>query len=618
MTVPSVSPAGLLVTGGHRVSIPAAIATMIASLYVAWTAYVCLAQAFRPWTAETDMKQAIFQYWRYNIDGAFPPGQLLTDYAFQTHAPPFWWALMAGLSTFVEPTTAANLLNCFTYIATAVAMYFCVNRYSNHYVALAASMLMVRFPQWFTITSGGYARSFGPLFVLTFLALWMRRMHRSCLALLILMAGLYPSVMVPCALAYGVFITVKSLRERKLRPFVQLAATGVICASLGMIYELRAPEWWGKMVTLEEASKLPELRAGGRAAWYPLASYKVVFDNNAGAAFARLKNVPFPSITAFNASNDQVLFVGPAMLGVLAVAFQVWRRRAKPLAGDTETRPLIPFEVPMLFAAAFAGYVLARVFAYKLYIPHRMLAHSWPELMVVAACILAFQALSSTLRRKHLATAIAVALLLGLTTVVSGAAVQGRAYRSYAKDAKLYTWVSKKTPLDAQFAGNLQIMDEIPLFAQRQVFANWKLSHPFRLGYYAAFEKRIIDMYAAYYSPDLKDVVAFGETNDIDYMIVDHTRFEKLESGDGQLYNPLRGKVKPLYERGKREGFALASPPDDVVVFKHRVYKVLDMKKLAAWVAAHPGETKATAPEGTMSPAPSDASDGANDDASVD
>ena len=75
------------------------LASTIAVVWVFLLLWLTIAQAFRPYVAETDWKQAVWQYWRYNIDGAFPPGHLLTDCAFVTHAPPVWWAMMASLST---------------------------------------------------------------------------------------------------------------------------------------------------------------------------------------------------------------------------------------------------------------------------------------------------------------------------------------------------------------------------------------------------------------------------------------------------------------------------------------------------------------------------------------
>lgn len=43
---------------------------------------------FDPWFVDGDMPQAVFQYWRYAVEGAFKPGDLLVDYAFVMHAAP--------------------------------------------------------------------------------------------------------------------------------------------------------------------------------------------------------------------------------------------------------------------------------------------------------------------------------------------------------------------------------------------------------------------------------------------------------------------------------------------------------------------------------------------------
>ena len=65
--------------------------------------------AWGPWAADGDQPQAVWHYWRYRIAGALPPGNLVTDYAFVMHAPPAWWAMMAGLSSFMDPLVAAKI-----------------------------------------------------------------------------------------------------------------------------------------------------------------------------------------------------------------------------------------------------------------------------------------------------------------------------------------------------------------------------------------------------------------------------------------------------------------------------------------------------------------------------
>jgi len=155
-----------------------------------------------------------------------------------------------------------------------------------------------------------------------------------------------------------------------------------------------------------------------------------------------------------------------------------------------------------------------------------------------------------------------------------------RLWRDYSKDARLYEWIQKKTPKDAVFAGNFQIMDEVPLFGRRRVYVNWKLAHPYRLGYFDLVTERTRAMYAALYAKRIEEVVAFADATGVDYLIVDPARFKTLEKGDGQLFEPLRSMVKPMFAACEKTTCALNPPPPSAVVFKSSRYLVVSVAAL--------------------------------------
>lgn len=548
------------------------VTTLIALVWVGYLLHLTITQAFRPYVAETDWKQAVWQYWRYHIDGAFPPGNLVTDYVFVTHAPPFWWAPMALLSTFVTPTTAANILNIVAFLGACVSMYFVVRRVANHYVALVAAVFVPRMPIFFAISSGGYARSFGQFLILGFLALWLHGKRRWCLAWLILQAGLYPSAVIPCALAFGVWTLATSFRDRALRPLLELAGTGLVVITLGLVFDWRAPAWWGDMMTEAEAWANPGMRRGGRSAWVPMTDPWYLIKMTLTNPFRPNGPVPFPALTKWYSQSAEYL----PMIGlVVAAAVYALVRRLK-----------FPVQLLLLFGGAMAGYLLAREMAFQLYLPRRVLQHSYAVLMLASTAILFHVVLTSLLpRRGGLAHALSALLLLVPTVVFAGPGFREHTYRSYAKDAPLYEWLQKNTPLDATFAGNFQIMDEVPLFAQRQVYMNWKLAHPFRAGYWAEVQRRTLEMYRAYYATDFNQVLDFADREGVDYLIVDKLRYSKLERGDGQLFTPLREEVTKYFRAG-RGRVVFEEPPPEIVAYRHRRYSVIPISTLRSYVAA--------------------------------
>jgi hypothetical protein len=542
---------------------------LVGILWCGAIADASIPQAFRPYVAETDWKQAIWQYWRYSIDGAFPAGHLLTDFAFATHGPPVWWFLMATLSRVANPIIAANILHIAGFVLVVVATYFVVVRYAHHYLAVVAAVLVPRMPMYFIVASGGFARSFGMGVVMLLLAAWVWGRHRLVLLVLVLQAGLYPSAVIPCGLAYGAYHFVRAIVTREPRQLLEVIATGVVVVLIGYAYDHQAPTWWGSMMTLAEAQQNPAVQAGGRSTWVPMPTPASIFELTLTNPF-RVHGEPLWR-TMLSERNGRNL----GMVYAVLVGIALLRRR-------------IPIPVVAMFLSSAAGFFLARALAFKLYLPHRVLQHSYGALVIVTVSIALWVVATWVLRdRRHLAGTVAAFSLAIPIVVFAGVGTKEHRYRSYANDARLYQWIEKNTAVDAQFAGNYQILDEIPLFAKRQVFINWKMAHPFRAGYYKEVERRTLRMYEAYYATDWSAFLRFCDQEKIDFFVWNEKLYQTLERGDGQLFSPLRQRIEPLFQAGKGR-FVVPSAPAKAVVFRHRTYRVIDVEKLRVALAANP------------------------------
>jgi hypothetical protein len=556
-------------------------------LYVLVIFFSRMTPNFFPYVAETDWKQWIWQYHRYARDGAFPPGQLLTDYGFAMQ-PPLYWLVMATLSSVLHPQWAAAIVNI---VAIAGAFYFVariVEARTSPLFAAAAAALLARDEVFHRVTVGGYPRTFGPVLTLAFLAFWLEGRHRAVLLTFVVGAALYPSVVVPCALVYGAWSVLVAGRAGWWRRNLELAACAVVVAALSLVQNFEAPDWWGHVLTLAEAEHRPELGPDGRFPWLPFPSFWPRVLTSVGQPFA-LRGFLGRKLHVYPWSSHAVAGAFVVVLAVLVVvAVVLWRRK--------KTQQLVPLHPLFLVGSATVAFWLARTLAFRLYLPHRMVQHVVPYAIVVVFVIAAFVVGRALLGERRGAVA---ALVLVLSPfVVAGDGFYGGGWRSYAADKPLYQWLEKHTPITAQFAGPLQILDEIPFFARRQAYVNWKMAHPVRAGYFAEMERRMLAMYGAYYANDLNDVVAFCDQEKIDWFIVDRTRFAAVEQGDGQLFEPVRGKVVAMFEAKKAQGFAMASLPKDVVAFHHGNYDVVDVAKLRAFVSAR-------APTSAPSPSPS-------------
>ncbi len=569
----------------RRARVAAAVALGLLVGYTLATGGARIASMFLPWSADGDQAQAVWQYWRYHISGVFPPGDLLVDYAFVMHAPPVWWAMMAGLSEVFEPVTSAKILNVVAYLVTPLALLLGVWRRSNVFVGVAAAFLMVRNEDFSGMMAGGYARSFGPLLTLMFIGLFLAGRHRAVLGLLVLQAALYPSVVMPCGIAYGAYVVVKGPMRARLRRCAGMFVAGLLVLGFGEIQNLRAPAWWGSLVTEAEAMKMPSWGRGGRIHEAPLRPWPAELDKNLMRPFRKSG-----SALPVHPGVKTVLALTVLLVAAAGAAVVTRRRRRRDRGGggdddDDDDDARFPWQLLLLGAAALAAYFFARAFAFKFYLPYRPLQHVLAYLYYTGIPLFLWCAFTNLgPRRRTRATVATVAL-----TVVPmfacfglGNTAQPQTYGSYARFVPLYRFV-RDLPKDALLAGDFEHMSSLPLFAHHRVYVNRNLAHPFRKGYFAEIERRIDLMYRALYATRLEDVVAFARKEHVDYLVY---RTNGLLAPDRSLFMPVRRTLEAVRRKAGKK-LVMVDPPQEAVVYRRSNEVVVDVDRLEAYLAAH-------------------------------
>src|SRR5262249_2972568 len=154
-------------------------------------------------------------------------------------------------------------------------------RLSHWSMGLCALVIYAHDYTMFHSTMGGYPRSFAPTLVLLLLDAWIARdqglprKHWSAVLWLVVMGALYPSVLAPCGLAYGLACAfdVRGGARAWLVRCTTVVGAGVVAGVLAMAQNALALPWWGPVISLEEAQQLPALFDGGRMKWLPFGDY---------------------------------------------------------------------------------------------------------------------------------------------------------------------------------------------------------------------------------------------------------------------------------------------------------------------------------------------------------
>ena len=532
--------------------------------------------AWRPYTAHGDQNQAVWEFWRYHVPGALPPGNLLTDYAFAYHAPPGYWALMAGLSTIFEPLTAGKLLQVVTWVALVVVTVIVVGKRTEWLLGIAAAFIVVRSPDLPVVASGGLARGFGPLLVFAFLGAYMWRKHTLCLVLLVLQAAIYPPPVMACGVAYGVDCVLRGPMDVRLRRCAGMFVAGVLVLALGQYQNLKSPDWWGPLMTVEEAKDMPAwARVGGRIPEVPLRPIMSSITGNIVRGYKPGGHIIVPDALQKLTANE-VTFLGfPALLALVAVVVDRVRRRGRTLDPDER----LPWEILAISAGALVAYFAARAVAFKLYLPQRQLTHTLPFLLQLALPLLAWCGARAVVgkERRAAALAIAVGLSIAPTYFFRGDGLGGASlYSDLTGDKPIFERI-RQLPLDAVIACDHYMCDNLGQFGYHTPYANRTMTHPFRKGYYDEAERRLELMSKTLYATTWKEVADFGANEHVDYFIYN---LGKLKAPEKSMHEPAKRNIAKMFAAAQKKGMVLEHPPDDAVIFKGRNFIFLDLKKV--------------------------------------
>ncbi len=126
-----------------------------------------------------------------------------------------------------------------------------------------------------------------------------------------------------------------------------------------------------------------------------------------------------------------------------------------------------------------------------------------------------------------------------------------------ADELELYRFLST-LPKDIYLAGHPADLDDIPIYAKRKVFDNSEFS---------VVEKRIIDLFAAYYSTEPAEICNFCSRYGVDFWLVNRERFAQRYLSDERIYFDPYNDFIVDWVKGKKD-FILNGIPKDKILFE--------------------------------------------------
>jgi hypothetical protein len=510
-----------------------------------------------PLVVNDDVRQQLYWMRRWIDPGLYPP-DILNNYASLYVS---WGvkALYRAGCLLADPLLFSKFVAAGLF-AWLGALFFATGRaLRDNGLGLAALALCWLSPAFMENISGGLARAFAaPLFLLFLLGLVERR-RALALGALLAQALFIPYILLPCLLAACLHLAAWRAGIVKNPPLLRGWIDAAACAAALLL----AVAWqhglaaagFGPLPWAGEVANRPEFHEGGRLALLPQPSLAWELVLRPWSAFA-----PF----------REGMTAGVAFSVIALPLLALGARRAR-------WRELTPHAAPLaaVAAASLALYAVARLAAFKLFVPSRYLEYATNLFLILGAAV----ALEALLRRV-LSRAPKAAAKISAGALLAGALILGMSRQygvelyDYSGDGALYAF-AQSTAKTARFAGPPELMDNVLAFGERNVYASFELAHPWSAGFWTTIGPRLERQADAAYASDPEALRRFCAAEGIDYFVVDRRRYAPEAIARGVSFEPLGARVRAIAAQG--EGFAALSGAFPAVRVDEDI-TVLDMR----------------------------------------
>lgn len=500
-------------------------------------------QAFvNPYVINDDARQQLYWMASWRDAELYPPS-LLNEYS-KLYVPAGIKALYRAAAAFADPLQASKAVAGVLFVVFCLSMYALGRSLGGKPLGFAAAAVSWLMPYFLDNISGGLSRAFAAPLMALFLLAWVRRKGSFMGLVLLLQAVCIPYICILCCLACGLAWFLAVLAKKPPPPFPRRAFHFIALLACALaVYSMQRTmnaSGFGPLVGASDMLGRPEFGPAGRLDLFPLPN-----------PFFDLIYWPFERIGLF---LDIGLFAGIASLVLLAPLVYYGARRFPWKSIGPHLRPFA-----FLGAASLILYIIARMFALKLFVPDRYVSYSINIFYALALAACFTGALGPLYSRRG-----AGAALLLLAAILGAIRLSGAGLYDYSQGAPVYQ-AAQALPKDAVIAGHPEDMDNALTFGRRNVQASFELAHPWSKGYWALYEPRLRDLFEAYYASDPQTVRAFCEKYGVDAILVDAARFTPEFMEKTPFFAPFDAQIRGL--AGNAGRFALLDPAN----FPYRV-----------------------------------------------
>jgi len=494
-------------------------------------------------------------YWMRRFqDPALFQDDLLTDFAASPkYAPKGWAALYYIASYAIDPVRFSSVLPLILAPLTALYLFRLGSLIRGNLAGMTLVSLYLIDVATNSIVPAGHARFLYHPLLIPFLYYLLSKKYPVVVALVAAAPLFYPPLVPLCLVILAMNLwDLQRCRLALTRPAVLSLVLGFLLSfgSLAPAFVFYEDNRIGRMVTKEEALKMPEFYKGGREVYFRESWFKFLTFGNGG--FVRAANVK---------SMFSLIILG----AVIAVTL----RRTSRLS--------LPQEVIYLPLASLVMYLLAHLLLFQLYFPSRYTHGTFPLLLMIFVSTHLNDAISRWVEalkrwrwlplRPHAPMAILTVVLL-MYAVILYRWPEHRSTTLLRNPFPQLTEYLSTLPKDTMIAGHPTDMDWIPIFARRKVLVSDEMSLPFYVTYYGEITRRTYDLFDAYYATAPEQLDAFARKHGVDYLVVNLGHFAPdYLARKNFYYRPFNEFIVALISRNLSGGFAVLRYPLDRITF---------------------------------------------------
>lgn len=535
---------------------------------------------FNPNITTDDAYQQIYQFYQV-LDPSLFQNDLITDFLKGYLAPVHYGLGYMIVKLCGDPIMMGHWMMFVQIFLTLIFIFAGVKHLASTPVAFFSMLWFLHTRHVIQRMTGGLPRGWAAPLIAAFLCFVVRGNHWGVLITLLLGCLTNPPTTFLIATAYGLFLFIgvidrktRSVFKRPFLIFLLSSPLFIICVLL----VVKRPESVGQMVGLEQALQMPEFdRLGGRFPFLPLLP-----------AWDEIRSFGFQAFImprVYNSGQFLKLVTPYLVLSSLLVFFIVgWRKN----------KQLIPRELSAYFFSIIIVYFASRFLAFKLYVPDRHiqipLAMFFIFTFPVALWRLFYIGDKYKISELKYAwkSALALVALCAFIFIASGSGLKGGPNFNVdrATNNSLWSWINQNTDKTAVFAGHPILLDGLPLFTQRRIYAGTEAAHPFYLGYFNEIKRRLTLTWQAYYAQDINKISQILLPESVDYFVFKNSDFLQESLQKAEYFKPLHILVAELTRKPK-EIYAFSKLPLslDPVKYPYLVYRderfvVIDLRKV--------------------------------------